>query len=282
MSIVLITGCSTGIERALARHCAESGDTVYATMRDVAKAGDLVELAGLTVLHLDVTDEGSVRRAVDDALRSSGRIDVVVNNAGVSTGGPVEDVTFGEFTRSIETHLYGPLHVTRAVLPAMRAQRSGTVVMVSSFLAASSAYIAASYVAGKRALEGAAECLQLEVARWGIRVVVVRPGYVDTPIETKPGVNPPLPEGSAYQILSDALWQTYEGEVSEGASADKTAREIRDAYLNGDAFYVPVGDDSRADIQSRRRLTEREYFATVPAATGIEWWEKGEPPPSAK
>ena len=138
MSVVLITGCSTGIGRELARVSAEAGDRVYATMRDPSKAGDLEELAGLTVLALDVTDDASVAKAVDEVLRRAGRIDVVVNNAGIDTLGAIEDIAIDRIREIMETNFFGALRVTRRALPAMRAQGAGTIVMVTSVAAVGS------------------------------------------------------------------------------------------------------------------------------------------------
>jgi NAD(P)-dependent dehydrogenase (short-subunit alcohol dehydrogenase family) len=280
MSVVLITGCSTGIGRELARVCAEAGDRVYATMRDPSKAGELEEVTGVTVLTLDVIDDESVAEAVDEVLRGAGRIDVVVNNAGIDTLGAVEDIALDKVREIMETNFFGALRVTRRALPAMRAQGAGTIVMVTSLAAAFSTYGEGAYAASKRALEGAAEVLQNEAARWGIRVLVIRPGYVDTPIAGKSIPGSASPPDSPYRELIRVYGEQDERGVREGAPAVQIAREIRDAYAGGgEAFYVPVGEDARQLMPWRRTADDRQFFEQVPSLLGFEWWVNGDQGP---
>ncbi len=280
MSVVLITGCSTGIGRELARVCAEAGDRVYATMRDPSKAGDLEALAGVTILALDVTDDESVAKAVDEAIRDAGRLDVVVNNAGIDTLGAIEDIALDKVREIMETNYFGALRVTRRALPAMRAQGAGTIVMVTSLAAAFATYGEGAYAASKRALEGAAEVLQNETARWGIRVLVIRPGYVDTPIAGKSIAGSASPPDSPYRELIRVYGEQDERGVREGASAVEIAREIRDAYTGGgETFYVPVGEDARQLIPWRRTTDDRQFLEQVPSLLGFEWWVDGDEGP---
>lgn len=280
MSVVLITGCSTGIGRELARVCAEAGDRVYATMRDPSKAGDLEALAGVTVLALDVTDDESVAKAVDEVLRRAGRLDVVVNNAGIDTLGAIEDIALDKVREIMETNYFGALRVTRRALPAMRAQGAGTIVMVTSLAAAFSTYGEGAYAASKRALEGAAEVLQNEAARWGIRVLVIRPGYVATPIAGKSIPGSASSPDSPYRELIRVYGEQDERGVREGAPAVEIAREIRDAYTGGsEAFYVPVGEDARQLIPWRRTTDDRQFLEQVPSLLGFEWWVNGDQGP---
>ena len=280
MSVVLITGCSTGIGRELARVCADAGDRVYATMRDSSKAGGLEELSGVMVLALDVTDDESVARAVDEVLRRAGRLDVVVNNAGIDTLGAIEDISIDKVREIMETNFFGALRVTRRALPAMRAQGAGTIVMVSSVAAVFSSYGEGAYTASKRALEGAAEVLQNEAARWGIRVLVVRPGYVDTPIAGKSIPGSASPPDSPYRDLIRLYGEQDQRGVREGTPAVEIAREIRSAYTGGsEAFYVPVGEDARQLIPWRRKTDDRQFLEQVPSLLGFEWWVNGDQGP---
>jgi NAD(P)-dependent dehydrogenase (short-subunit alcohol dehydrogenase family) len=280
MSVVLITGCSTGIGRELARVCAEAGDRVYATMRDPAKAGDLGELAGVTVLALDVTDDESVAKAVDEMLRRAGRIDVVVNNAGIDTLGAIEDIALDKVREIMETNFFGALRVTRRALPAMRAQGAGTIVMVTSLAAVFSSYGEGAYAASKRALEAAAEVLQNEAARWGIRILVIRPGYVDTPIAGKSIAGSASPPDSPYRELIRLYGEQDKQGVRQGAPVIEIAREIRDAYTGkSDAFYVPVGNDARQLVPWRRTTDDRQFLEQVPSLLGFEWWVNGDQGP---
>ena len=281
MSVVLITGCSTGIGRELARVCAEAGDRVFATMRKPSMAGDLEELDGVTILPLDVTSDESVSKCVDEVLRSEGRIDVVVNNAGSDNPGAMEDVPFDGLRATMETNFFGPIRVCRAVLPTMRAQKSGTIVMVSSLGSIFTGYGSGSYSASKRALEAAAEAIQIEGARWGIRVQVARPGYVQTPIGVTSLNNVVSPECSPYREVVYQFAKREETSCAAGEPAIDIAREIRDAYTGGsDDFYVPVTKMARQVMPWRKGQDDRKILDSVDPE--FEWWVKGEDAPTEK
>ena len=278
MSVVLITGCSTGIGRELARVCAEAGDRVFATMRKPSLAGDLEELDGVTILPLDVTSDESVSKCVDEVLRSERRIDVVVNNAGIDNPGAMEDIDFDQLRGTMETNFFGALRVCRAALPTMRAQKSGTIVMVTSLGAIFTGLGDGGYSASKRALEAAAEAIQIETARWGIRVQVVRPGYVATPIGTKSVHAASGPEDSPYREVVRQFAEAEETGIAAGPPAIDIAREIRDAYTGGtDDFYVPVTDMARRAMPWRKKQDDRKLLESV--RPEFEWWVKGEDSP---
>ena len=136
--IVFVTGSSTGIGEAIALHFARLGDTVYATMRTPDKSGETLRAAAeveeldLTLLALDVNDDHSVARAIGAAMERSGRIDVLVNNAGLGNLASVEGVSMEDVKAVFETNVFGPLRTIQAVLPAMRERRSGTIVNITS------------------------------------------------------------------------------------------------------------------------------------------------------
>ncbi|MBI5506314.1 MAG: SDR family oxidoreductase [Deltaproteobacteria bacterium] len=279
MSVVLITGCSSGIGREAARVFAERGDAVYATMRDVAKAGDLAGTTNVSVLALDVVDGDSVNAAVAEILKRSGRIDVVVNNAGVDAFGAFENVYEDEIRRVMETNFYGALRVTRACLPAMRAQRSGTVVMVTSLGAVIPTPGETAYAASKRALEGAAEVLSYEVARWGIRVCIVQPGFTATDINRKFDLAAMSPRDSEYRELIEFLHRDQTTSLDSGAASRDIAGEIRAAVYECDGFQIPVGEQAKSIVPLRGQVAEKDYFPMVREQLGIRWWVDGEPAP---
>jgi NAD(P)-dependent dehydrogenase (short-subunit alcohol dehydrogenase family) len=178
--VILITGCSSGIGRATALEAAGRGHHVFATAR---RLEDLRELSGrpnTSVLPLDVTDLASIRRAVESLLSEAGRLDALVNNAGYARYGAVEDVSSEEWRRQYEVNFFGTLEVTRAALPALRASGRGTLVNVSSVGGKISIPFAAPYCSSKHALEALSDALRVEVAPFGIRVVVVESGPVKT------------------------------------------------------------------------------------------------------
>ena len=177
----LITGASRGIGARIAEAALAQGDAVIATSRDAASVEKrLGAHDALLPLALDVTDETQAQAAVQRALAHFGRIDVLVNNAGYGLLGAVEEATAEEVRRLYDTNVFGLLHVTRAVLPALRAQRAGHVVNISSLGGVQSAAGFGLYCSTKFAVEGITEALHAELAPLGIHATVVEPGYFRT------------------------------------------------------------------------------------------------------
>src|SRR3954452_21504342 len=177
MRVAVVTGASSGIGEAAARSLAGAGFTVYGTSRK-AVAGE--QRDGVTFLALDVTDDESVAGAVREVLGRSGRIDVLVNNAGVGTAGAAEESSIAQAQALFDTNLFGAIRMTRAVLPHMRERRSGRIINVSSVLGFVPAPFMALYAATKHAVEGYSESLDHEVREHGVRVLLVEPGYTST------------------------------------------------------------------------------------------------------
>jgi len=212
MAVVLITGCSSGIGKYSALEMARRGHRVFASMRNLEGAGFIradarkAQLA-LEILQLDVTDPGSVTGAVQQVLKQAGAIDVLVNNAGMGSVGVVEDYTDEEIRYVFETNFFGAVRTTRAVLPAMRAQRSGTIIMMSSISGLRTFPFASVYSASKFALEAISNGLRYELKPFGIRVVLIEPGN----FQTRAGSNMHFPKritpGSG-EATSDPLYAT--------------------------------------------------------------------------
>jgi NAD(P)-dependent dehydrogenase (short-subunit alcohol dehydrogenase family) len=194
-STILVTGSSSGFGELIAKTLASAGHEVFATMRDVAArnapaAGAMREWAvahqaRLEVLELDVTSDTSVVAAVDEVVRRAGRIDVLINNAGVAATGPLEAFSMRQVEELFGLNAIGPLRVCQAVLPIMRAQRSGLIVCVTSTLGRVLPRRGGLYASTKWALEGLAESLHYDVARFGIDVAIVEPGSFVTPALSK-------------------------------------------------------------------------------------------------
>ncbi|HSU09820.1 MAG TPA: SDR family oxidoreductase [Pseudonocardia sp.] len=189
--VVLVTGAGRGMGVDVARAALDAGHRVVATARDADRVTRaLGSHTDLLAVALDVTDPAGVQAAVDAAVDRFGRIDVLINNAGNFYAGFFEEITPDDFRAQVETNLFGPLNVTRAVLPVMRAQRSGIVVTISSTAGLIGQEFCSAYAASKFALEGFMESLAPEVAPFGIRTMAVEPGFFRTDLLT--------PESTSY------------------------------------------------------------------------------------
>jgi NAD(P)-dependent dehydrogenase (short-subunit alcohol dehydrogenase family) len=185
MAIILITGSSRGIGLATAVVLARSGHTVIATMRDPNSADELLRIVAterlsVTILALDTNDDNSVAQAFDRVHADHGRIDVLVNNAGISGPGPVDETPLDLFRQVMETNYFGALRCIKAVLPGMLARRTGCIVNVSSVAGRVAIAPQAPYAASKYALEALSECLAQEVRAFNVRVALVEPGPIAT------------------------------------------------------------------------------------------------------
>lgn len=177
--VVLITGASSGIGHASALQLKKDGYVVYAAARRLERMADL-EAQGIHTLAMDVTDGASMTEGVARIMAQAGRIDILINNAGYGSYGAVEDVPLDEARAQFEVNLFGLARLTQLVLPAMRANRKGTIVNVSSIGGKMHEPMGAWYHATKFALEGFSDCLRLELAPFGIKVIVIEPGGIQT------------------------------------------------------------------------------------------------------
>jgi NAD(P)-dependent dehydrogenase (short-subunit alcohol dehydrogenase family) len=187
MKVALITGASSGIGLVTTVELARAGFVVLATMRDVSRRGrldDALRAAGQNaeIRELDVTRHEMVPALIDGVMAKHGRIDVLVNNAGFAMAGFAEDVSVAELREQFETNFFGHVALTKAVLPVMRAQQSGHIIMISSISGRSAPAVLSSYAASKFALEGWSESLRIECAPLGIKVSLVEPGAFATDI----------------------------------------------------------------------------------------------------
>ena len=195
MATVLVTGCSSGFGELTVKTLGARGHRVFATMRGVsgrnAEAAERLRTwargraTELNVVELDVTDDASVENAVAHILADAGNLDAVVNNAGASAAGPLEAFSVDQMAALLDLNVLGPMRVNKAVLPAMRAQRSGLIVWITSTLGRVLPGIGGLYPATKWAAEGFAESLHYQVVPFGIDVVILEPGSFPTPAISK-------------------------------------------------------------------------------------------------
>lgn len=216
--VVLITGCSSGFGELIAKTLAVAGHRVFASMRDIAGRNAAAALAlegwsddggyGLSVLEMDVADTESVQRAVAQIMDSAGRIDVVVNNAGVAASGPIEAFDIRQMQQLFDVNVFGPLRVDKAVLPRMRQRGSGLLIHITSTLGRVLPLSGGLYPASKWAAEGLAESLRYQVAPFGVEVTILEPGAFPTPAIGK-GLTPNDREvATAYAALPRPVRRT--------------------------------------------------------------------------
>jgi NAD(P)-dependent dehydrogenase (short-subunit alcohol dehydrogenase family) len=221
--VVLVTGCSSGIGRATALSLGARRDRVYATMRTPS------DLAGAQVLQLDVTDQASVQGAVDTVLEREGRIDVVVNNAGIGAFGPLERSSDDDWLVTFETNLFGPVRLARAALPAMRAQGEGVIVNISSVAGRVAAIpMQSAYSASKHGLCVLTDALNAECGAFGIRAVCIEPGFTATSIMEKHRVSL-LEDDDPYKPALDNIEQFFRAGLAAAAPPDVVAAMIAQA-----------------------------------------------------
>jgi NAD(P)-dependent dehydrogenase (short-subunit alcohol dehydrogenase family) len=177
--VAIVTGASSGIGEATAERLQQAGFTVYAGARRIDRMAGLAE-RGVVVSPLDVTDEASMTDFVNRVITGSGRVDVLINNAGYGSYGAVEDVPLEEGRRQFEVNLFGLARMTQLVIPSMRAARSGRIVNISSIGGHFYEALGAWYHASKFAVEGFSDSLRLELHEFGIQVIIVEPGTIRT------------------------------------------------------------------------------------------------------
>jgi NAD(P)-dependent dehydrogenase (short-subunit alcohol dehydrogenase family) len=173
--VVFITGISTGFGKHTSSWLAQKGYMVYGTCRKACEHDPLVN-----VLYIDVTDRGAVEKCINQVLEKEGRIDVLINNAGMHTGGAVEVAPYEDIRLQIETNLMGMVNTIKCVLPAMRQQGKGTIVNIGSIGGLMGLPFQGFYSAGKFAVEGLSEVLRMEVRQFNIKVIVINPGDFNT------------------------------------------------------------------------------------------------------
>jgi NAD(P)-dependent dehydrogenase (short-subunit alcohol dehydrogenase family) len=262
MAVVLITGTSSGIGLATALALARGGHKVAATMRNLDASDELRRLAdaeglSITILPLDVDDDASVAVAFAAALAEHGRIDAVVNNAGIGAPGAVAETPIDTFRRTMETNYFGALRCIKAALPGMIAQRSGCIVNVSSVSGRVAIAPMAAYAASKHALEALSECLAQEVATVGIRVVLVEPGPIATAIAGRVSQDRPQ---TAYP-QARRLGALFSAVMKEPTPPDAVALLIRQVIESGSRqLRYPAGPVAPRVFAWRARTSDEEWI----------------------
>ena len=261
----LITGCSTGIGRATAVELTKRGYEVVATAR---RPETLEDLDVAQRLALDVDDDTSVA----NVREAAGPIDVLVNNAGFGVEGSVERVPLAEVRRMFETNFFGAARMIQAFVPAMRERGRGAVVNVTSVQGVVGAPLGGYYSASKFALEGLSESLHLEVGHFGVRVIVIEPGVIETSFGDN--VIDHRPEPGPYAELA-TLWQGALGTLAgdgEPQGPELVATTIAEA-LEAEPHRLrwPVGGDAELVIGARESMNYGDFEASMRQVLNLDW-----------
>ncbi|MFC0430958.1 oxidoreductase [Kutzneria buriramensis] len=270
--VALVTGASSGIGEATALKLRKAGYTVYGAARRVQRMQHLTK-QGIQLLAMDVTDDTSMRDGVEKIIADTGRLDVLVNNAGYGSYGAVEDVPLQEAREQFEVNVFGAARLTQLVLPHMRAQRSGTIVNITSMGGRIYTSLGAWYHATKFALEALSDCLRMEVKPFGIDVVVIEPGGVRSEwggiaaqkVRTVSGTGPYAPQGNA---VADSL--SSEANERRLSSPDLIAKTIvKSVRARRPKTRYAVGFGAKPMIFLHNTLPNRAFDAFMRRATGV-------------
>ncbi|MGC1135436.1 MAG: SDR family oxidoreductase [Nitrososphaeraceae archaeon] len=272
--VIIVTGSSSGIGLESALLLARNGYITYATMRSPEKDTSIktaVQKEGLPirVVQLDVTDDSSVKNAVDHIISEAGRIDVLVNNAGYGLGGALEDLSMEEIKSQYETNLFGLIRVTQAVLPTMRKQRSGRILNLSSGAGIFGYPGGSAYVSTKFAVEGLSESIAYELEPFGIKVILIEPGFIRTNftnvmVVAKKAQDPASP----YSELMQKIMVSASELAKNASDAELVANIILDAASNPNPrLRYLAGKDVESWAAGKKNMDELEFFNMIKGLT---------------
>jgi len=264
--VAVVTGSSSGIGYATALRLARGGYTTFATMRNPGNATGLQSVAKnenlpLSIAQLDVTDPESTKEAIARINETAGRIDVVVNNAGLFTIGALEDQSIREIQDLFDTNLLGAIRVTHEVLPIMRSQRSGVIVNVSSMAGKVAFPGMSTYSATKFALEGLSESLYYEAEPFGIRIVLIEPGVVKTRMTENPArAKRSLGKESSYSEMMKVFESSFSSLLERSSSPDQVAAVILDAISSAEPnLRYAAGQDANFLLGKRKEMADEQF-----------------------
>src|SRR5271169_1977340 len=277
MATVLITGTSTGIGLATALALGRAGHKVYATMRNPSRAPELGERTAqeklpIKISVMDVDSDSSVKTAIANIQKDAGHIDVLVNNAGVERNGSIEELTLADFRAVMETNYFGVLRCIQAVVPQMRQRKSGCVINIASVAGHVSCSPLAPYTASKFALEALSEALAQEMKTFNVRVAIVEPGIIDTPMARRLEDSP---NGSPYRQLR-RFSNLFTASLKNPASPSLVAEKIREIIESGTwQLRHPVGPDAVPFLEWRKSMTD-EQWVSLHGADDETWYGRME------
>lgn len=264
--VAIVTGSSSGIGNAIVLELARNNFITYGTMRNLDKISDLKTIADQENLkiyfkQLDVTDDNSVKNAINSIVAETGRIDVLVNNAGYGLVGAFEDLSLDEVQKQFETNVFGVIRVTQAVLPTMRKQESGIIVNISSGAGRFGYPTASAYVSSKFALEGLTESMSYEIEPFGIRTVLIEPGVIKTNFFNSMSLarkskDPDSPYLQMMQVMEKSVTKMLE----KGTIPQYVAKTVLEAVTskNPKLRYL-VGKDVEQWMENKKKMSDEEF-----------------------
>jgi NAD(P)-dependent dehydrogenase (short-subunit alcohol dehydrogenase family) len=268
--VAVVTGSSSGIGYETALTLARNGFLTYATMRNVSKSDNIKSITNkeklpIRINQLDVTDDVSVNNTIHTIVSEAGRIDVLVNNAGYGLVGAFEDLSIQEIKDLYETNVFGVVRVTQAVLPTMRLQQSGIIVNVSSGAGIFGYPGGSSYVSTKFALEGLSESISYELEPFGVKVVLIEPGFIKTNfgnsmVIAKRAQNPSSPYSQMMQKISANSNQM----ANNGSPVEVVSKVILEAVTskNPNLRYL-AGKDVETWAANKKTMCDDEFYNTI-------------------
>ncbi len=260
---ILITGAGRAIGHAAAVELAERGHEVIATARDI-NAADPID--GVRFIQLDVTDPESITTA----LEAAGPVDVLVNNAALSGAGPLEDYPLERLRAMLETNTIAPLAMVQALVPHWKAQGHGLIINVSSVQGQVGSPMEGPYCASKFGLEGLSEALHYELNHFGIRTVIVQPGYIAPGMKSSPRHDGPADYAELWDQWANTS-STVTGESGRTPTVE-AARVIADAIENPETpLRVRVGADAEFILDAWKQLGDAEFEAAMRSTLGLTW-----------
>ncbi|TGD59724.1 SDR family oxidoreductase [Flavobacterium humi] len=254
--VVLITGGSSGIGKSVGEFLHQKGYLVFGTSRNPEK----IQGSVFPLVALDVRDVGSIHKAVSEIIGKTGRLDVVINNAGVGITGPIEEIPTAEIKNNFETNLFGPIEVMKAVLPQMRLQKSGLIINITSIAGYMGLPYRGVYSASKGALELITEALRMETKSFGIHITNVAPGDFATNIAAG-RYHAPVIKGSAYETPYGNTLQEMNTHVDSGSNPNEMAEAIYSIMQNpSPKIHYKVGAFmQKFSIVLKRALPDKVY-----------------------
>ncbi len=268
---VLVTGCSSGIGLATCHVLSRNNFMTYGTVRNLSKAKKIQDLMNrenlsLKILRLDVNDNQSIKLAIKKILNDTGRIDVLINNAGYGMFGPIEEITTQEIKKQFETNFFGTIRLIKAIVPIMRKQGNGTIVNISSMVGRFAVPLNSAYVSSKFAVEGLSESISFELEEFGIRVIVIEPGVVKSDFFHNVKVKGMNLESPYHELMERRVNFLDKAMKNSLTSSYDVADTILDALNSKDPkFRYVIGNDATNSLRMRNSLSDRKFMEWIRA-----------------